>query len=241
LVLGVFVVSIGSVILPQMSQYSALDDMDKFKELYVKSIVAVLFMTIPAAVILTTVGYPIISVLFMRNEFTSWDAMLTYRALFYSALGLVSVSVLRLTTPAFYALKDTKTPVITSAISMVLTLLLGLLLMRTPLLHAGLMLALSISTTVQVIILIIVLRKRLGKLGFSKVISRILKIIAASYCSLMVMLYISRLLDWDAAEFISKLLVLAALLGAGGITYLIVCYVLKVPEFTVVVNRLFKP
>jgi len=224
--------------LPQMSQYSALDDLSKLKELYVKSVITVLFMTIPTVVILTSVGYPIISVLFMRNEFTSMDAMLTYRALFFSALGLISVSILRLTTPTFYALKDTKTPVIAAAISMLLTLSLGILFMRTSLQHAGLMLALSIATTVQVIILIIILRKRLGKFGFSKSITRILKIIIASFCSLLVMLYLSNLLDWDVALFLNKLLMLTAVLGAGGIVYLAVCYVLRVPEIGIIMDKL---
>ena len=144
-----------------------------------------------------------------------------------------------MTTPTFYALKDTKTPVIVSAVSMVLTLLLGLILMRTSLQHAGLMLALTIATTVQTIILITLLRKRLGKLGFLKVITRILRIIIAAVCSLIVMLYISRLIDWNTAQFISKLVMLSILLGSGGVVYLVMCYVLRLPELRVIVSKLF--
>jgi putative peptidoglycan lipid II flippase len=197
-------------------------------------------MAIPTTVILTGVGYPIISVLFMRNEFSALDALLTYRALFYSALGLVAVSILRLTTPTFYALKDTKTPVITAAVSMVLTLVLGILLMRTSLQHAGLMLALSISTSVQVFILIVVLRKRLGAFGFSKAFAGILKIIAASLCCLFVMLFLSNLIDWNTARFFHKVLLLGGLLCAGGVSYLVLCYFLKVPELGVFINKVFR-
>jgi len=162
MVLGIFIVSIGNVILPEMSRMSAEDNIDEVKDLYSRSVRAALFMAVPSAVALMTLGYPIISVIFMRGEFTAPDVGMTFRALFYASIGIISVSILRITTPTFYSLKETRAPVVAAAVAFVLNISLGYVLMNTELKHAGLSLANSVAMTVQMVILFIFLQKKLG-------------------------------------------------------------------------------
>lgn len=238
IVLGVFIVSIGNVILPEMSRVSALDDIDRLKKIFRTSVNAALFLAIPASAALMVIGYPILSVLFMRGEFTPFHTEMTRSALFFSSAGISSIALLRITTPTYYSLKDTRTPVITSTIAFVINITLGYLLMKTRLLHAGLALANSIAVTVQVVILLFVLKRKIGTLHFREYIIPISKIIAASLAMSAALLYISGFADWTGGSFSSRLITLIVMLTAGGVTYFSICMVLRVEELAFVINKL---
>jgi len=238
LVLGVFIVSIGNVILPEMSKLTATDDLDKLKKLYIQSMSGALFLAVPATVALMGLGYPVISVIYLHGKFTPFDAEMTQLALFYASLGITAVSMLRLTTPTFYSLKDTVTPVIGATMALVSNTVLGYFLMDTGLKHAGLMLALSISTTLQVVFLMIMLRRKIGRLGLKKLFIATMKFLAASLVMLLVCHFIARLIDWDSARLWLRALVLMAIVTAGGLVYALSCFILKVEEMQYVYRRL---
>ncbi len=237
LVLGVFIVSIGNAILPSLSRHTSNNNVEGLKALYLKSISGAFVLALPAAVILTVFGYQIISVLFLRNEFTPNDALMTYRALFYAGLGLLPVSILRLTTPVYYAMKDTRTPVRISAVSMVINLGLGALLMRTGLKHAGLTLALSVATTVQVILLVAVLRKRTGPMGIKKYIRGLAGTLAASAVMGAVFFLMRDIADWNDASLPCRAGALTASLVTGTLVFLIVSYAAGVGEVRFIIRR----
>ncbi len=241
LVQGVFIVSIGNVILPEMSQMSAVKDYDRLKELYVTSLRSALFLAIPAAVALMAVGLPIISVIFMHGSFTPDDAVMTNRALFYAAAGIASVSVMRLTTPTFYSLQDTKTPVKAALVALMLNAGLGYYLMHTSLQHAGLTLALTISSTVQMLILVVVLRRRVGTIGFRRILKPLMKYLFASGLMLGTVLFISMQINWLEVTLALRILVLCGIISAGGAVYGVACIVLKVDEAVFIVRKLRPP
>ena len=110
LVLGVTVVSIGNVMLPEMSAHAAREDAGALVGAYRASVRSALFFAIPATAALMIVGFPIISVLLMHNRFTALEAEMTYRALFYASAGIVGMAVARLTAPVYFALGDARTP-----------------------------------------------------------------------------------------------------------------------------------
>lgn len=240
LVLGVFIVSIGNVILPEMSRMSAKENYDELKAVYIKSIKAALFMAVPAATALIALGLPIVSTIFMRGSFTPDDAMLTATALLCASLGIPFLALLRLTTPAFYSLKDTRTPVLAATAALGINFACGIALMNTELKHAGLTLALSISSAAQVIILITILRKRLGKLGLSALLTAAVKYIVASVAMLAVCLLISGMIDWTQATAATRCCVLGIVIAAGIVVYAAACFILRVEELRYILNRLFK-
>ena len=240
LVLGVFIVSIGNVILPEMSRMTANENYNELKSIYVKSMRGALFMAIPACAAIMGIGLPIISTIFMHNNFTAEDARLTNMALFYAAIGIPFLSLLRLTTPTFYALKDTKTPVIGAILALLLNLGAGIFLMNTPLKHAGLTLALSISSSAQVILLIFLLRKKIGKIGLTTLVKSSVKFIIAAAFMLAACLAIVSRLDWFSASAMSRCIYLAITIVAGISIYTVCCFLLKVEEIRFITGKIFK-
>lgn len=230
IVLGVFIVSIGNVILPEMSRVTAREDFSGLKGIYLRSVKAALFLAIPAAAALMAAGIPIVSVLFMRGRFSAHDVAMVERALFYASIGIGSIAVLRITTPTFYSLKDTRTPVISAAVSFVLNISLGFLLMQTALRHAGLTLANSISSTVQVAILIIVLERRIRGSGGVALLAPVLKILASSAVMAAVIVFLSGLCNWTRDPFLTRLGILVLIVSSGGAVYFLCCALLGVEE-----------
>ncbi len=230
IVLGVFIVSIGNVILPSMSKLSASNDLAKLNTMYATSLRASLFLALPSATALMAIGYPIVSVLFMRQRFTHFDALMTDKALFYASMGLASIAVLRTTSPVFYALKDTKTPVMTSFLSFIINIAMGYILMKTPLKHAGLSLANSIAVSVQIGILLIILSRKIGKIQITNFFSTLIRIAISSIIMGIVLYAVSSLVDWQHQSFIVRFVALSCVILAGGLCYGVCTYVFGVPE-----------
>lgn len=230
LVLGVFIVSIGNVILPEMSRLSANSNYSELKAVYIKSVRGALFMAIPACAALMGIGLPIISTIFMHNNFLPQDAYLTYRALFCASIGIIFLAVLRITTPTFYALKDTTTPVIGALLALVVNIIAGYVFMNTFLEHAGLMLALSVSSFVQVIFLLFLLNRKMGGMDFTSLRLPVIKFVLASVIMLTVCLAIAGRLDWFAASSPRRCVMLSLIIFAGILVYAAFCYILKVEE-----------
>ncbi len=237
-VLGVFIVSIGNVILPELSRFTATDDNTSLKRLYTQAMRAALFLAVPSSMALMMIGKAVISVLFMRGEFTAVETEMTYLALLFSSLGIASISMLRITTPTFFSLKDTRAPVITSAIALVLNVSLGYVLMQTHLLHGGLALANTIAVTVQMLILFVWLQKKVGRLKLQEIIIPFGKYLVAGgiMCAAIFPLYNS--VNWLADPFAKRLGYLVVMVGLGGLVYFAACYLLGVEELKKAMGRI---
>lgn len=238
LVLGVFIVSIGNVILPEMSRLTALDDSKKFKKLFSDSVSSALFLAVPASAALIAAGIPIISVIFMHGKFNYNDVVLTYYSLVSASVGIIFVAALRITTPAFYAMKDTKTPVISAAVSLVVNVVAGYILMHTPLKHAGLTLANTLSAIVQIGILFAFLNRKTGGLDVKSIMKSLLKFAAASAVMSAAVVWIASFADWQNDPFLVKLIFLFIIISAGGGIYFALCYILRSTEMLYFVRKI---
>jgi len=238
IVAGVFIISIGNVILPEMSKLNAAKDYKKFKQVYVSSLNFSLFLALPASLALIAIGLPIITVFFLRGSFTVEDAKLTYQALFYTSLGISSLALLRIITPTFFSLKNTKTPVITSTLAFFINISLGFFLMKTSLKHAGLALANTVAVTVQVFILFLYLQKKIGKINLKKITLSFSKYLVAAGIMSLSINHLSKLIDWFNCSLIIKIFFLISLILAGGAIYFIGCWILKVEEMKILLKKI---
>ena len=177
--LGIFTVSVAQAVLPSMSRQAAAGDLDAVKDSLQFGLRLMLFITIPAMIGLGVCSTPIFSLLFMGGEFDYAKAVACGDALVQYSLGLTSVAMVRVLAPAFYALKDTRTPVVTAFIAFVLNLLFSLILMRT-MFHSGLALASSLSAFGNMLLLIYLLRRKIGSFGGKKLLQAALKGICAA-------------------------------------------------------------
>ena len=160
--LGVFAIAISTAVLPSLSREAAHGDLEGLKGTLSHAFRLTMFITIPAMIGLIVLREPITRLLFQRGAFNVTATVMTARALLYYSLGLWAFAGLRVFVSAFYSLQDTKTPVKVAVIAMLLNIIFSILLMHTPLEHGGLALALSLASSVQFLMLIFLLRKRLG-------------------------------------------------------------------------------
>jgi putative peptidoglycan lipid II flippase len=168
--LGIFGISAATAVLPTFAKQSASADMSAFKHTFTYSLSMVFFISIPAMVGLIVLREPIVALLFQRGAFSAQAVRMTADALLYYAIGLWAFAAVRIVAAAFYAMQDTKTPVRIAVVSIAVNLLLGIVLMG-PMAHKGLALALSVSASVNLVLLTAALRLRLGRLGGRKIVS----------------------------------------------------------------------
>lgn len=237
--LGVFAIAISTAALPSLSRQAAGKDMGDFRETLSHALRLTSFITLPSMVGLLILGQPLIRLFFQRGAFDAYSTLMTDKALFFYALGLWSFSVVRVMVSAFYAIQDTKTPVLVAAVAMVTNLAFSLLLMG-PLLHGGLALSLSLSSSLQVFLLMFYLKKKLGVLDVRPVLISAGK---AAFAALLMGLSIYVLgLRWLAnmqhlTSWILSIRLLALIFIGQGI-YFLTAYLIRCRELTSMLNVL---
>lgn len=234
--LGIFGLAIGTASLPSFSAQVARGDFGELKKTLSFSLRLILFVTIPAMVALIVLREPIISVLFQRGKFDLLSTVLTSRALLYYALGLCAFSAIRIIVSAFYSLQDTKTPVRVAIIAIVANIILSIALMF-PLKHAGLALATSIASFVNVILLFVILKRRIGKFlerDFFLSLSRVTASSLAMGGFLYLILYG---LHWNSTSpFDERILILTIAICGGIVLFAALSWLLKSTEISAILE-----
>ncbi len=159
--LGVFGVAVSVAALPDLSSLATKGDMEEFKHTLNAGLSLILFVSLPATAGLIGLAHPIIKTLFFRGAFTETSVMSTSLALIGYAVGLPAFSCVRTLVSSFYALKDTKSPVVVATICLVVNVILGISLMKF-FSFFGLALAVSLSSFLNIFLLCIFLRKKIG-------------------------------------------------------------------------------
>jgi putative peptidoglycan lipid II flippase len=136
-------------------------------------------MNVPATIGLIVLAHPIVRLIFERRAFLPSDTTATAAALQYYAIGLLGYSIVRIASPTFYALGDSRTPVQISGASVLVNAALNLLLARV-LGYRGLALGTSIAALFNAGGLLWLLHSRLGGLDDRRVLSSLIRILIAS-------------------------------------------------------------
>ncbi len=163
LTLGLFSIALSIALLPTFSDLAAHKDIAGMKRTLVFSLKLVFFITFPAMIGLLTLNRPIIQVLFQRGVFGVQSTSMSASCLFFFAFGLPFISGVKIIAPAFYSLKDTKTPVIVAFFVMISYISLSLILMK-PLRVGGIALALSLASVFNFLLLFLLLERKIGKI-----------------------------------------------------------------------------
>ena len=230
LVLGVFAVSITTVILPVMSDQVVRRDHDALKDTLRFSTGIIGFITIPASIGLLLLATPIIRVLFEFGEFSRESTDMTSLALVFHAVGIFPVAWSRIVTQTFYSMQDLKTPTIIAAVVMVLhaALCFGL---AGPLQQGGIALAGGIAAVVNGGALWWVLRGRIGALGTIPLVKSLARTaIAATAMGGFVYFGAQWLALSEETHRGALALSIAGLIVSGAIVYSAVAWVLRAPE-----------
>ena len=229
--LGIIAVSIATVMLPKLSAEAADDRMDVFKKDYMFSLRLMLFILVPSLAGLIALRVPICSVLFERGEFTASEVVQTAHAVLGYSLGLWAIGGLRITVPAFYALKDTRTPVKVAFGAFIVNIILGYILGLYLSLHQfGLALASSISATVNFLLLIYILNRRVKILLTDGFKNFVLKIVIFSALMALITWKLSGYIAWSDNEAIINIFYLAGIILFSFVIYFGLSRVFNIEE-----------
>ena len=177
--LGVFGIALATAVLPSMSSQAARGEHAALRSTLGFALRLSAFIAVPAAVGLVALAEPIVRLLLERGAFGATESLYTAQALVGYAVGLPAFSATRITAQTFYALGDTRTPVLVGFVSVAANVVFALSLMG-PLEHMGLALASSLSAYVNLLGLAWLLSRRLGGLGGAEILRSVARTLGAS-------------------------------------------------------------
>lgn len=224
--------SIATASLPTFSAQVARGGTEEMRASLASALRSILLLSFPAAVGLILLREPLIATLYQRGSFTAHSTQLAAWALLWYATGLVGFSLVEVISRAFYALHDTRTPVILVTASVGLNILLSYLFTSLfarwgwmP--HGGLALANSLATTLEMFGLLVLMRRRLGGLHAKALLAGLGQaILGAGVMGLGLWFWLVAMLnqpDW--------LITLGGVVIGGGL-YGLAMLVLRVPELS---------
>jgi putative peptidoglycan lipid II flippase len=196
--LGIFGIAIATAVLPTMSAQAARRENEDFRETLSLGLRLVFFIMFPAMAGLITLRVPIVNLLLEHGQFDRISTAGTAAALLYYAVGLWAFAGVRIVAQAFYALQDTKTPVKIAILALITNILLSTaFILWTPLAHGGLALATSVASMLNIGLLTIQLRKKIGRIDARRILTSLLKIVPASIAMGLIGWWVSRNPVWD--------------------------------------------
>jgi len=184
--LAIFGMATALAILPDMARAGAKRDDAAIRAMLVEGLRRMTFLVLPSMVGLMVLGQPIVRMLFERGEFGAADTLRTANAMFFYTLGLLAFAAVKVGIQGFYAVQNTRTPVIVASGSMLLNILLNCLLIG-PMGYQGLALATTLSYFVNAFFILALLGRRFGAL-----------MDAASFRALLCMVFAATLMGGGA-------------------------------------------
>ncbi len=234
--LGVLAISIATVVFPLMSRCSARGDLPGLRDILNRALRLCLFLAIPSGAALILLAKPTIIVGFQRGDFTVGDTAIATGMLQMYCLGMPAYFCSHILLRAFFARKDTRTPMYSAAVATGLSLVLVYLGIYTPLKSAALGLATSVTAGLNVTWLLWVLHRKVGKLGMSSLLTSTAKTIVATIVMagaiIGAQLGIEAALEhWlPGAVLLGRIVVLAGAVVTGSATFLVVARLLQCRE-----------
>jgi len=202
--LGIFGNSLSQAILPNLSCQAANNEPGKLKDTLCFGLRSILFVMIPASAGFMVLSRLIISSLFMGGRFDAYAASATSSALFFYSIGLFAYGCVKILQCGFFALKDTVTPTVVSAIALVINIFLNAALMY-PLKLKGMALATSISGIFSCLALFYIIDRKLGGLDKKALAVFIFKVSLASAGMALVCWLAERANPQVSAHIVSRL------------------------------------
>ena len=222
LFLGVFAVSIGTVLLPNLTEYAKTSQWEIFNRRLVSSVRIISMISIPITFFSLAEGENLIRLLFLGHSFDDQSVSLTLAAFTFHMPGLLFIALNRVIAPAFYAQSDTKSPTIAGIISIAANIALAAVLAGS-FRGAGIAFALTFASVVNTVLLLVFLGKNPNidlKLIIGPSLLYILKMLILSAAAIVPVYFLSPLLCGIFASQ-SHIIAYGAPLVIGAVIYLL--------------------
>ncbi len=233
---GIFAQAVGTAAFPTLAAQAARGERDDMRRTLAATLRTVFVLCLPATVGLIALGHPLVALLFQRGAFEAHATDAVALTLAFYALGLVGHAGLEIVARAFYALHDTFTPVWVGGLTMALNVGLSLTLPGLCLKvgcppYVGLALANSTATLLELVVLVGLIRRRVGGLQDRRMLVSLAKSGAAALAMG------AGLWGWQAVLHDAGPLILGGggvILGAG--VYFLLAFLLRLDELRAIAN-----
>jgi putative peptidoglycan lipid II flippase len=232
--------SIATAALPTFAMQVSRGELSEMRSSLAATLRGIFLLSIPSTLGLILLRQPLVAALFQRGAFDANSTEMVSWALMWYTAGLVGHSVVEILSRAFYALHDTKTPVIVGTLAMGLNALFSFAFAALfkqigwmP--HGGLALANSFATALEAVALFVVMRKRLNGIEGGQIMRGVIpSLLAALAMSLSIFGWLSFAKDFNVW--------IISLIGVtlGGIVYFVVLWILRVPELQSIVSAILR-
>ncbi|MBI4990842.1 murein biosynthesis integral membrane protein MurJ [Candidatus Gottesmanbacteria bacterium] len=242
--IGLFGASIAQATLPQLSSLYAKKDLMEFKKIFLEAFHQILFLVIPISAILVVLRIPMVRLVFGASTLFDWNSTVTTgKTLAFFSLSLFAQALVHLLARSFYALHDSRTPVIIGTISVVInTVLSTVFIIYFHLDVWALGLSTSIASIFQMFLLLIYLDKKVGFFNRYDLLLPPLKILISGLVTGVTLYIPIKLLDqlvFDTTKTINLFILTSIAAIAGLSVYLFLSWFLEVPQIEVL-WKLFK-
>ncbi len=235
--LGLFGVAIARATLPAVSRSAAAENWDEFRRTLSRSLGLVFLLTIPSSAGLMLVGRAMIGAVYQGGKFDAYDTQQTALALSCFAAGLAGYSALKVLSPAFYALRDSRTPMLVSLGSVIVNYVLARTMVDVLHVgHAGLAVSTSGVALFSSVTLFLMMRHKVNGLYGRILWSSLWKAILATVAMGAV---VAVLVDAMAGQ--AFLLQLAVTIPAGAVVFYAAARALRVDELTMATEAMAGP
>lgn len=235
--LSIFATALATAIFPRLSRdttissgnHPALTAGHDFKRILRQGIEASFFIGLPASVGMVLVAQPAIALLFLRGQFTAFDADWVARSTAIYSAAIWAFSLLQILNRAYYALRDMVTPLIWGIVNLLINVAIELPLIWTGLGESGIAVGTFVSFSVQSLVMLWILNRRIGGMNLRHSIAPIVKMIIATGVMTLACLGVSHLPFYPQGSDQWSLLVrLLTLMSVGGLSYFAVCLLLGI-------------
>ncbi len=230
--LAVFGVSLAVAVFPSLSRLKASDNMQQFKTTFSYALRQATAIALPASVGMLLLGKPIIRLLYERGVFGRAATDAVAPVMICYCIGLVAYTAVKIIVPAFLSLQDPRTPMRVGLGITGLDFAMNCFAVFVLKCVWGLALSTSLAAAIQTVVLLYLLRKKIGRIGGRQIAFSTLRIALATLAMAIVTLFALEAARYLAPGTTSVAQIIAVVfpMSCGSISYLVFCRLLKVKE-----------
>lgn len=236
--IGLFGVALSIAIMPVLAKQAAEKDFASLKQTFTSSLVLVFALAVPATAGLVLLAKPIIRLIFQHGAFTATDTLQTAAALSYYAIGLFAYAAIKVMVPVFYAIGNTRYPVIGSFLGVGINI--GtILLVIEHLQHRGIALSTSCAMILNFLFLGVILYRKLEGYPLGYLLQGLGKILLATGLMSGGIWGLQQLLaPWLQGARLLQIGAVLLIIGTAVGLYGVSLQLLRLPEFTLLTGKL---
>ena len=234
MITGVITISVTTALFPKIAELGQLGKIEQMKERISSSVVSTMLLIIPASIGMAVLSEPIIGVVFERNAFTRNDTIIVAALLTAYAPNNIFQSIVDVVDRGFYAVGDSKTPVIVVLIQQFLNVIFNLILIKFFGIE-GLAYATVLSTAIGTVLMLFQFRKKFGSFNFKSSLISLVKISLATVVMALVAYFTNKALAGVAPRIVALFVAIILAMLVYGFLILLA----RIPEVMDMVNRLY--